>query len=52
MTLPPEVEQRLEEGAASARVEFEASWESWKARDVAKWWFKWCARKSSRKAVS
>jgi len=31
LTLPPEIEQRLEEGAANARAEFEANWESWKA---------------------
>lgn len=42
MALNPKDEERLEDGARRARVEFEAHWKEWGVRDVARWWNKWC----------
>ena len=44
MPLPPEIEQRFENGATHARVDFEENWHTWSVRDVAEWWRRWCRR--------
>lgn len=44
MALPPDVQRRMEEGAAHARVELEAGWQRWNSVDVARWMLKWVSR--------
>lgn len=44
MALTPEQEQRFDEAAELARVEFEAHWKDWNARDVCQWVDRWSER--------
>ncbi len=42
MALDEETKNRLDEFARKARLEFEANWQNWTAKDVAQWWYRWC----------